>query len=211
MGKASSSSALKDAMQGTTMSERRTKSALGEAVSRIASLTRRTDKQQEALLNTATEVVHTAETQGSLFLSSLAEGYLGPDKLKLGGVDVRAVSGVAAKGYGLYQLVTGQAGGTHALALGKGVFGSWLASVARNAGETLARQRKGAAPEPASVATVTVTPVMQGAPQTLYLPQPQLTPAPSVAGPPREVLLTPATEGEDRPGRFPRARDASDT
>jgi hypothetical protein len=35
-------------------------------------------------METGTLVLHTAETQGSLFLSSMAEGYLGEEKLKLG-------------------------------------------------------------------------------------------------------------------------------
>ena len=36
------------------------------------------------MVETGTMVVHTAETQGSLFLASMAEGYLGEDKLKIG-------------------------------------------------------------------------------------------------------------------------------
>jgi hypothetical protein len=96
------------------------------------------------MMETGTLVLHTAETQGSLFLASLAEGYLGEEKLKLGSVDLRAPVGLLAQGYGLYQTMTGQKGaGQHVLALGNGVMGSWLANVARNAGRTLAEKRAG--------------------------------------------------------------------
>src|SRR5690606_3970074 len=132
------------AMQGGKVSDKSAQSALGQAVGRIANLTKKANTSKEAMMETGTLVLHTAETQGSLFLSSMAEGYLGEDKLKLGSVDVRAPVGLLAQGYGLYQTMTGQKGaGSHVLALGNGVMGSWLASVGRNAGRTLAEKRQG--------------------------------------------------------------------
>lgn len=145
--------------------------------------------------------------QSSLFLASMAEGFFGEDKLKIGAVDVRAPVGLLAQGYGLYQTISGQQGaGAHVLSLGNGVMGSWLATVARNAGRTLAEKRSGgagpapmaAAPPPAPMV------VMQGAPM---LPAPSLLPEPGLSGPLREVLLTPeATEGDElgRRGRMRR-------
>jgi hypothetical protein len=222
------STALQTAMTGGKVSDKAAQSALGSAVSRIANLTKKANTSKEAMIETGTLVVHTAETQGSLFLSSMAEGYLGEEKLKLGSVDLRAPVGLLAQGYGLYQTMTGQKGaGEHVLALGTGVMGSWLANVARNAGRTLAEKR--AANQGGEVPAVQLTPaatqpmvVMQGA-----LPGPaMLFPEPGVAGPVREVLLTPesmAASDDDLgrrhrrggrragPGRFVRAaRDRDD-
>ena len=146
--------------------ERQTKNALAQAVDKIASLTRRSDKTKTAVVQTGSKVVHTAETQGTLFLSSMAEGYFGPDKLKIGSVDLRAPVGLLAQGYGLYEAMSGKASaGGHALALGNGVMGSWLASVAVSAGKTLAEKRAGggqAQPQPqVSSAPTVVTPAIQ--------------------------------------------------
>jgi hypothetical protein len=206
--------ALQTAMQGGKVSDKAAQGALGNAVSRIANLTKKANTSKEAMMETGTLVLHTAETQGSLFLASMAEGYLGEEKLKLGPVDLRAPVGLLAQGYGLYQTITGQKGaGQHVLALGNGVMGSWLANVARNAGRTLAEKRAGnQAPAQLTPPAPTVTPpvvVMQGAPA---LPGPTiLLPEPGVAGPVREVLLTPepvaAGAGDDDVGRWPRRRE----
>ena len=203
------STALQTAIQGGKVSDKAAQSALGDAVGRIANLTKRAQHGKEAMLETGTAVLHAAEAQGSLFLASLAEGYLGEDKLKVGAVDLRAPVGLLAQGYGLYQTMNGQKGaGAHVLALGTGVMGSWLANVARNAGRTLAEKRAGAEPPPPAMVTPMGPPapsvVMQGAPM---LPGPSLFPEPGLAGPVREVLLTPqAIEGDDELGRGGRMR-----
>lgn len=191
--------ALQTAMKGGKVSDRQAKSALGQAVERIAGLTKRAKESKDAMVATGAKVVHTAETQGSLFLASLAEGYFGPDKLKVGSVDLRAPVGLVAIGYGLYETMTGGDGGGHALALGNGVTGSWLASVATQAGRTLA-EKKGQGP--ATLTPAATLPAVQGAMPALTgstgIPQPTL-----VSGPVREVLLTPppAVEGADDVGR----------
>lgn len=199
------STALQTAMQGGKVSDKAAQSALSQAVGRIANLTKKANTSKEAMVETGSLVVHTAETQGSLFLASMAEGYLGEDKMKLGSVDLRAPVGLLAQGYGLYQTMTGQKGaGQHVLAVGNGVMGSWLANVARNAGRTLAEKRAGAAPSQVPATTQVPAPavVMQGAPM---LPGPSLLPEPGLAGPMREVLLTPepvaAGQGDDELGR----------
>jgi len=131
-----------------------------------------------------------------LFLASLAEGYFGADKLKLGSVDLRAPAGIAAMGFGLYETMSGKASGGHALAIGNGVLGSWLASVATNAGRTLAEKRAAPPPEPA----LTLIPAIQG---------PGALPEPELQGPMREVLLTPEAddiEGWPQPRRRRRRR-----
>jgi hypothetical protein len=189
--------ALSTAMKGGKVTERQAQSALGQAVTKIANLTKKAENSKEAMLETGSLVLHTAETQGSLFLASMAEGYFGEDKMKVGAVDLRAPVGLLAQGYGLYQTMQGQKGaGAHVLALGNGVMGSWLATVARNAGRTLAEKRSGT-PQPAATPAVpqpTVVPAIQG---------PTWVPEPALQGAFREVLLTPepvavpATAGDD--------------
>ena len=184
--------ALRAAMKGGKVSERQTKSALSAAVTKIAGLTRRAQRSKEAMAETGSAVIHTAEANGSLFLASLAEGYFGADKLKLGSVDLRAPAGIAAVGFGLYETMSGKSTGGHALAIGNGVLGSWLASVASQAGRTLAEKRAAPPPEPA----LTLVPAIQGP----ALPEPELE------GPLREVLLTPEAESLEGPDWLPRRR-----
>jgi len=185
---------LEKAMKGEKVSDKQAQTALGKAVKKIANLTKKADGSNLALKETGGAVLSTAETQGSLFLASMAEGYLGPDKIKVGAVDVRAPLAFVGVGYGLYEVMTGGAGGTHALALGNGLMGSWLASVGVQAGKTLAEKKAegggGATPPP--VTTTTPQPSVQG---ELLPPTQGALPAPGVAGdfgmPIREVKLTP--------------------
>jgi hypothetical protein len=223
--------ALQTAIQGGKVSDKAAQSALGKAVERITNLSKKASTSKEAMIETGTLVLHTAETQGSLFLASLAEGYFGEDKIKVGPVDLRAPVGLLAQGYGLYQAITGQKGaGQHVLAVGNGVVGSWLANVARNAGRTLAEKRSSnptstVAPT-SGVPTVPAPVVVMGGAPALPAPPPfydvgahevLLTPE-HVAGPVREVLLTPepTTAGDPEPRRerrgtrFVRAARADD-
>jgi hypothetical protein len=193
-------SPLQTAIKGGPVTDRQAKSALGDAVKRIASLSRRAKASKEAMLETGTMVVHTAETQGSLFLASMAEGYLGEDKLKIGNVDVRAPLGLAAQGYGLYEAMSGGSNGGHALAIGNGVLGSFLASVAIKAGQTLAEKRSA---KPAPVPEPVAAPTLIHGPSN-FLPAAPLMPEPDIQGPMREVLLTP--EADDIEGWPPPRR-----
>ncbi|MEZ4318148.1 MAG: hypothetical protein R3F61_11615 [Myxococcota bacterium] len=191
--------ALRAAMQGKKVGERQTKSALSAAVTKIARLTRRAERSKEAMAETGSAVIHTAEANGSLFLASLAEGYFGPDKLKLGSVDLRAPAGMAAIGFGLYETMSGKSTGGHALAIGNGVLGSWLASVATQAGRTLAEKRADPPPAMVPAPPFQLTPAIQG---PTGLPEP--LPEPGLEGPLREVLLTP--ESVEGPDWLPRRR-----
>ena len=202
---------LQIAMEGGEVNEKQAKSALGDAVGKIASLTKKNNITKEQIEETGEQVVNTGLTQGSLFLASLAEGYFGPEKMKVGGVDMRAGLGVAASGYGLYQTITGEDGGAGYLAAGNGVFGSWLASVGRDAGQARAEKREkakaeGAAPSsPAADPAAQVQPAPAATPSTggllaepaRALPQPD----PVVRGPIREVLLTPRGESTQGQGQ----------
>ena len=193
--------ALQDATQGKKkLNDKQTKSALGEATGKIASLTRRMGRNKENVMEAGVLVLHTAETQGTLFLGSMAEGYFGGEKMKVGGLDVRAPAALLLEGYGLYETLSGHKGGGHALAIGNGLLGSWLASVALNAGRTLAEKKGQPVAQPAVVVT-------QGVPASHLLAGPQLVDVP-VGGPMREVMLTPepAARGADdaAEGRFRR-------
>ncbi len=182
--------------------ERQTKNALAQAVDKIASLTRRSDKTKTAVVETGSKVVHTAETQGTLFLSSMAEGYFGSEKLKIGGVDLRGPIAVAAQGYGLYESMSGKGGG-HSLAIGNGLMGSWLASVAVKAGQKLRAGKDAPAPAPQPP-----TGIQGEEPAPAVLPAP-VTPVHDLAGPVREVTLTPEpvpARSSRSDGRFVRAR-----
>ncbi|MBC8422771.1 hypothetical protein H8E07_01490 [bacterium] len=183
--------------------EKQTKNALGQAVGKIANLTKRADKTKAAVVQTGAKVVHTAETQGTLFLSSMAEGYFGAEKLKLGGVDLRGPVAIAAQGYGLFESMSGKGGG-HSLAIGNGLMGSWLASVAVKAGQKL-RAGKDAPPAPQPP-----TGIQGEEPAPAVLPAP-VTPVHDLAGPVREVTLTPEpvpvpARSSRSDGRFVRAR-----
>jgi hypothetical protein len=204
-------SPLQEAAEGKKkLSDKQKDSAIGEAVGKIAGLTKRATRNKEAVLETGVLVLHTAETQGSLFLASLGEGYFGAEKMKVGGLDLRAPTGLLLSGYGLYETLSGGKGGGHALAIGNGVMGSWLASVGVNAGRTLA-EKKGQPqvqqvqqPQPQVIVT-------QGVPQPHLIAGPSFIPEQSLAGPAREVMLTPepsargvpedSTEGRRRGGR----------
>jgi hypothetical protein len=199
------SSALQTAMTkgADKVPDRQTKSALGQAVNKIASLTKRADKSKVAVMQTGAAVVHTAETQGTLFLASMAEGFFGPDKIKVGGVDLRAPIAIGAQGYGLYETMAGKGGG-HSLAIGNGLMGSWLASVAVKAGQKL-REKKDTPAAPTGMQGE-----LAGVSPTGVLPAPPEVAA-DLAGPVREVVLTPepaprSTRTSRRNGRFVRAR-----
>ena len=100
----SKTTTLKTALGGSTdsLTANQTKSALGQAVDKITGLSKKASQSKEAVMETGTLVLHTAENQGTLFLASMAEGYFGEDKLKVGGLDLRAPTAIVAQGYGLY-------------------------------------------------------------------------------------------------------------
>ena len=206
--KKTTTSPLKTAMQGGKLNEKQTHGALGSAVGKIAGLTKNVAKNKQNVVETGVLLLHVAETQGTLFLASMGEGYFGAEKMKVGGLDMRAPAALLLEGYGLYETLSGHKGGGHSLAIGNGLLGSWLASVGVNAGRTLA-EKKGQPqgqqvqqPQPQVIVT-------QGVPQTHLLEGPGFVPTQTLQGPAREVMLTPepAARGADESteGRFRRA------
>jgi hypothetical protein len=62
-------------------------------------------------------VLATAETPGTVFEATFADGYLGEEKMDVGPVDLRLAGGLLV---GIYKTMSGD-GGNHALALGNGL------------------------------------------------------------------------------------------
>jgi len=142
--------------------------------------------EEEDVQRTTMELVHTAERQGSTFVSSMAEGFA-EDWLTWGGVDVRAASGLVMKGIGLVQTMTSSPGAGHALAFGDGVFASWVASMGVKLGQQLATNEE----EKKKKQTQPDQPATEG----------------EIGGPIREVTLTPEPDYSEvpEPERFVRA------
>jgi len=177
------STALAKAMKGEAVTDRQAKSALEEAVGKLSSLKKQAQNAKEQLTgavdNATGVVVHTVETQTTIFGFSMIEGYRGgPDRMQLGKVDVRAPLGLAGMGYGLMGCFMDLPGSNHALAVANGVTGSWLASLGAQAGLALAEKRGAIQPAPAPVSA----PVMQGMNMGADVRQVVLTPEPSAEG-----------------------------
>lgn len=151
---------------------------LDKAMARAESVDRRQKMSQEAMADAAASAVYAGETLATNFLASVAEGYLGNERMKLAGVDPRPVLGLSTMGYGVYRILTRQAGGGHLLALGAGPMNSWASSLGVQAGQSAAR-RWG-------------TPVAAPQVPTIQMTAPSVA-GPQRAGPQRQVLLTQVT------------------
>ena len=190
------STALQKVIAGEKPSDSKKTGLLNEAVDKIKSLGGRIERAKEVTESIAEAMIATAETQGTVFAASFAEGYLGEEKMDLGPVDLRIGGGLVVGGYGLYQAMNGK-GGSHALAIGNGLLATGIGRIGRHAGKALAEKKAApATPPPAQT------------------PAPAAAPAPVAAGVPthaiaaddigeiaRMVRMTPGTEGESVEGR----------
>ena len=185
--------ALSKAMNGEKVSDGQAKGALAEAVGKLKNFggrISRTAKLSEAI---ADAVIATAETQGTVFAASFAEGYFGEEKMDLGPIDMRLGAGLALGGYGLYKSMTGK-GSTHALALGNGLLATGIGRIGRHAGKALAEKKNAPAAPPAAAAAPAAVPATAG------VARPQLA-ADDIGEIARMVRMTPGTEGESIEGR----------
>ena len=185
--------ALSKAMNGEKVSDGQAKGALAEAVGKLKNFggrISRTAKLSEAI---ADAVIATAETQGTVFAASFAEGYFGEEKMDLGPIDMRLGAGLALGGYGLYKSMTGK-GSTHALALGNGLMATGIGRIGRHAGKALAEKKNAPAAPPAAAAAPAAVPATAG------VARPQLA-ADDIGEIARMVRMTPGTEGESIEGR----------
>ena len=190
--------ALSKAMKGEKVPDGQAKGALMEAAGKLKSLGGKISKARELSETIADAVIATAETQGTVFAASFAEGYFGEDKMDVGPVDVRLGGGLILGGYGLYKTMSGK-GGAHALALGNGLLATGIGRIGRHAGKALAEKKGTAAPAPAQAPAAAA-------------PAPAQLKGDDIGEIARMVRMTPGTEGEAiegrrRPPRRPREED----
>jgi hypothetical protein len=203
------STALQKAISGEKVPESKKNGILHEALDRVKSLGGRMAKARELSETLADSVIATAETQGTVFASSFAEGYFGEEKMDVGPVDLRLGGGLLLGGYGLYQTMSGK-GGSHSLAIGNGLLATGIGRIGRHAGKALADKKSAPAAPPAQApAAAAPVPVTAGIPAIA---------ADDIGEIARMVRMTPGTEGErvardpvdgrrHRRGRFIRERD----
>jgi hypothetical protein len=186
------STALQKAISGEKIPDSKKNGILNEALDKVKSLGGRMAKARELSETLAEAVIATAETQGTVFAASFAEGYFGEEKMDVGPVDLRLGGGLLLGGYGLYQTMSGK-GGSHSLAIGNGLLATGIGRIGRHAGKALADKKNAPAAPPAP-------------------PPAAAAPAPATAGVPaiaaddigeiaRMVRMTPGTEGESVEGR----------
>ncbi|MBK6580186.1 MAG: hypothetical protein IPG17_29260 [Sandaracinaceae bacterium] len=134
-------SPLAKALNGQELSDKQTKSAFKEAMDKLGREGGKLSKLKENMGNLGDALICAGETQGTVFVASFAEGYLGEEKMDIGPVDLRLAGGIASAGYGIYSVMTGK-GGEHALAVGNGLISTALSRVGRNAGKALAEKKE---------------------------------------------------------------------
>ena len=190
---------LSKAMNGEKVSDGQAKGALAVAVGKRKNFGGRISKTAKLSEAIADAVIATAETQGTVFAASFAEGYFGEEKMDIGPIDMRLGAGLALGGYGLYKSMTGK-GSAHALALGNGLMATGIGRIGRHAGKALAEKKNAPATPPAAAAAPAAAPATAGVPG-----HPQLA-ADDIGEIARMVRMTPGTEGESIEGRRRRQR-----
>jgi hypothetical protein len=195
------STALQKVIAGEKPSDSKKTGLLNEAVDKIKSLGGRIERAKEVTESIAEAMIATAETQGTVFAASFAEGYLGEEKMDLGPVDLRIGGGLVVGGYGLYQAMNGK-GGSHALAIGNGLLASGVGRIGRHAGRALADKKNAPATPPAT--TPAAAPAPGASPSTASVPR--AIAADDIGEIARMVRMTPGTEGEAFEGRRRRRR-----
>ena len=125
---------------GQNLSEKQAKGALAEAMDKLGREGGKLSKLKDNMGNLGDALIYTGETQGTVFIASFAEGYLGEEKMDIGPVDLRLAGGIVTAGYGFYNVMSGK-GGEHALAVGNGLLATGISRVGRNAGKALAEKK----------------------------------------------------------------------
>ena len=195
-----SQNALAKVMNGEKIPDSQAKGALAAAASKLKSMGGRFGRMRELGEHVAEAVIATAETQGTVFAASFAEGYFGEEKMDLGPVDMRLGGGLVVGGYGVYQAMNGK-GGSHALAIGNGLLATGIGRIGRHAGKALAEKKAAPATPPPAQPPAAAAPAPAAAPATAGLPAPRAIAADDIGEIARMVRLTPGTEGESVEGR----------
>ncbi len=178
-------SPLNKAMTGEKIPDSQTKGALAQAVGKLKNFGGQISKARAMSEAIADSVIATAETQGTVFAASFAEGYFGEEKMDLGPVDMRLGAGLVLGGYGLYKTMS-KKGGSHALALGNGLMATGIGRIGRHAGKALAEKKAAGTPPPAQ--TPDAAPAPAAAPAQLK--------GDDIGEIARMVRMTPGTEGD---------------
>lgn len=184
--------AIATAMKNTTkkapaaMSPAKAAGALEAVTNRLSRSQSMIKNAKENAAKTGKAVLGVVELQGTAFLASMAEGYWGEDKMKVGGVDVRAGAGAAGVVWGIVDTLQGN-DGSHQLMIGNGLLVSAVVGAGRRAGHKLAEKKVEGAAAPGQPAPGAVQPAADaGAPAAVKLGGPlreiDLGGAPDLAG-----------------------------
>ena len=157
------------------------KHALQAATDLVDKGAKKVERMQERADHALSLGIMAGEVQGTAFVASMAEGYLGEEKIKLWGVDARAGLALGLQGWGLYEAFTGKGdnAGAHQIGVGAGMGASYLASVGSKLGAelrlTVDKRRGGSAAEtPAAGAAAASAPSRSPGQAALPAPMPQV-------------------------------------
>lgn len=164
------------------MTKAETKGVLDQVIGRYERTKAQISNVREHAEETGESVLSVVETQGTLFLASMGEGYFGKEKLQVGGIDGRGVVGALSITWGLVDTLRGKKGSSHKIAIGQGLLGATLASVGIQCGRDLAEKKDKAADK-----TVAPTPPAATADT---VPPPAPAEAPKTAGPLKQMDLS---------------------
>lgn len=118
-----------------------------ELAEQISSKNGTISKLRAAARQVGPTLLHGAEAVGAAGLSGVAKGYLG-DRIKVGGVDLRAAAAIGLGALGASQITEGNKMGTHLFAVGEGIAASLASEWGASWGHKMAS--KGAAATPSS-------------------------------------------------------------
>lgn len=109
-----------------------------DAIAKVDRLRAAAARSKEQLGEVTLSAMYATETLAGVAVSHFAEGYLGEEKIKVFGVDLRAAAAVAGIGFGIFKLLKGDASGHHFINVGMGPGASFVASRALSAGRAFA-------------------------------------------------------------------------
>lgn len=143
MEKGTLTPAVKNALAGQPVADGSLKSAVKQLASmvmqgekKVDTLKAKKDDLLERATNTGHAVANLVELEGSAYVGGLSEGYWG-DKVRPGGWDLRAVSGLALEMGGLYLTWKGSGAASHVLSPGRGLLASAVVSAGMRHGASI--------------------------------------------------------------------------
>jgi hypothetical protein len=172
--------------------------------------TKKVERMQERAEHALGLGIMAGEVQGTAFVASVAEGYLGEEKIKFWGVDARAGLAIGLQGWGLYEAFTGRGenAGAHQVGIGAGMGASYLSSVGSKLGAELRvtvdkRRGGGGADKPAAAGAAASSPSPAQAALPAPVPQVELPQGAGASAPKAEGAIhgrAPVRERRAEPG-----------